>query len=229
MFASNNNDSLRQGEQFKTMQKMFNNVVKNIGKSKYVGIEGANGDDGKRKMEILVDQFKNTLNDYKVAYGKNLASSLSNNDVKKYYGNTIKAKGSDVIFYITTKGVKRKLEVPLMGKWGTTGQGGWDANTDAHECPRILENNTVESSIIDNWVDNGEDLKYKLRGEPLDGERYYFQKCPNGGAPWANGGVFITKDGTAGGPVAWYDHMGKRHDFKDNVTRDLAHNSCPYA
>jgi hypothetical protein len=234
MFASNNKGSLRQGEQFKTMQKMFNKAVKNIGKNNYIGIEGANGNDNdKTKMETLVDEFRRTLNNYKTAYGNHLNSSMSNNDVTKYYGNTIKAKDSDVIFYITTKGVMRKIGTGSGsapgGNWGLTGQRGWDAKTSAHECPMITENNIVESSIIDNWEVEGEDLKYKERSEPLGEKTHYFQKCPPpvGGAPWANGGVFITKDGTAGGPLAWYDHKGKKHDFKDNVTRSDAHNSCP--
>ena len=227
MFASNDNGSLRQGQQFKTMQKMFDNVVKNIGKSKYVGIEGANGDDDKTKMEVLVDEFKKTLIDYKSAYRRHLASSMANNDVKKYYGNTIKAEGSDEIFYITRKGVKRKLQAPPLGTWSETGQNGWNAITDSHKCPRILEENTVDPQVISKWEVEGEDLGYKKRDEPMDGELYYFQKCPSGGDKWADGGVFITKDGTAGGTLAWYDHKAKRHDFKDNVTRDLAHNSCP--
>lgn len=233
MFTSSNKASLKQGEQFKIMQTMFDKAVKNIGKSNYIGIEGAtsSGNDDKTKMETLIDDFRTTLDSYKIAYKKHLTSSMSDkNNIKKYYGNTIKAKGYNEIFYITTKGVKRKLEAPPTGDWSKSGQVGWDAYTDAHVCPRITEANQVDLEIINTWEVNGQPLRYHKNKNPQNSDdTHYFQKCPPpvGSAVWANGGVFITKEGTAGGPLAWYDHKGKKHDFKDGVTRDLAHNSCP--
>lgn len=231
MFTSSNKASLKQGEQFKIMQTMFDKAVKNIGKSNYIGIEGLGDNDDKTRMETLIDDFRKTLNSYKSAYRIHLRSAKEDkSNIKQYYGNTIKVKGADEIFYITTKGVKRKLEAPPTGDWSKSGQDGWNANTDSHECPRITENNQVESETLNKFEVNGQPLRVRRNTNPQNPEdTHYFQKCPppTGSAAWANGGVFITKDGTAGGPLAWYDHKGKKHKFKDGVTRELAHNSCP--
>jgi hypothetical protein len=233
MFTSKNKTSLKQGEQFKIMQQMFNKVVKNIGKNNYVGMEGAENMNANSKdttkMENLIDEFRKTLQEYREAYSIHLIGATNDpKNLLQYYNNTIKGSG-DEIFYITSRGIKRKLEVPPEGDWATTGQVGWKAVCQSHNCPLITPKNTVDDNILSKF-EEGQPLKYKRRDNPDSaGNTHYFQKCPPpaGPAAWTEGGVFIETDGTAGGPLAWIDHKGKKYHFKDGLNKEEAHNSCP--
>ena len=216
MFTPNYKTSLNQGKQFRTMKKMFNKAIKNIGKSNYVGIEGI--DDVETKMEVLTKSFRQTLGEYEEAFRIHLSGAANDErSIIKHYGKTLKSDGK--IYWITNKGIKRELKGPISDQNFTSD----DALTDAHFCPRKEDD---VNKIID-LFETGEPLKYVKTDEIYfaeTGKKYIWQKCDN---VWENGGYFIKESGQDNGQLAWYDYKGKKHLFKSGLSKDNVHNSCP--
>jgi len=223
MFTSKNKNSLRQGEQFKIMKKMFNKVVKNIGKSNYIGIEAADGD---TEMGLLIDEFNKTLEAYKIAYKKHLNDIGKDNDLSRYYNKTVMVNGDTELYYITDKGVKRRLAKPSLGKWAN-GENRFNKITDSHKCPSVGENK-ISRETLELFVKGGKDLKYFHNSNNILEDGYDWQKCDygNGSYKLVNGGVFIDKD-PVGGFLAWYDEKGVKHNFELNTQKKDVNNSFP--
>jgi len=221
MFTSNNKTSLNQGKQFITMQKMFNRVIKNIGKSNYVGIEGASGNDDPTKMDVLTTSFRNTLGEYEAAFTLHLAGAM--NDKKgifQYYDKTVKLENDDDVYWITNKGVKRKLTAPETIDTGNTVDDLVSKLVENHQCkqPRVINKQILE------LFTKGADLDFIRASDSAEtGNEYIWQKC---NSPWEHGGHFIQQDGVPS-QLGWYDWKGKKHLFKSGLTKDKVHNSFP--
>ena len=221
MFASNNKTSLNQGKQFRTMQKMFNKVIKNIGKSNYIGMEGLDHDE-ESKMDTLTKSFRNTLVEYEEAFRLHLSGALvDENNIFQYYGKTIKS--GDKLYWITNKGVKRELMVPEDDTYSIHTPEGRNKIAVAHGC-KLPDTTDIDSTTL-NLFELGQPLKFKQNTSlenAATGERYIWQKC---NSQWEIGGHFIKREGSE--ELGWYDWKGKKHLFKTGLLKENIHNSCP--
>ena len=221
MFASNNKTSLNQGKQFRTMQKMFNKVIKNIGRSNYIGMEGLDHDE-ESKMDTLTKSFRNTLVDYEEAFRLHLSGALvDENNIFQYYGKTIKA--GNKLYWITNKGVKRELMAPEEDTYSIHTPEGRKKIAVAHGC-KLPDTTEINSTIL-NLFELGQPLKFKQNTSlenGATGERYIWQKC---NSQWEIGGHFIKRAGSE--ELGWYDWKGKKHLFQTGLLKENIHNSCP--
>lgn len=217
MFLSKNKKSLRQGEQFNIMKKMFNQNIKHIGKNTYTGIvEGL--DDDKTSMEQLKEEFEKTLLDYEEVYKLHLTEKMSNDDKYKFIGKTVEWDGD--LYYITKKGIMRQLWVPprLDKDWPIDS----GKREMAHNCPRVMKPALRQEEK--NMFKIGQPLKAILDQNSTDGTGYTWQKCTD---PWHfNGAMFIKRRG-ANNDLAWIDDEGKKYNFKSNIDYNETHDTCP--
>lgn len=220
MFASNNKTSLNQGKQFRTMQKMFNKVIKNIGKSNYIGMEGLDHDE-ESKMDTLTKSFRNTLVEYEEAFRLHLSGALvDENNIFQYYGKTITS--GNKLYWITNKGVKRELMAPEEDTYSIHTPEGRNKIARAHVCK--LPDTDIEPNIL-NLFKDGQPLKFRQTTALENGGgvgRYIWQKC---NSQWEIGGQFIKRAGSE--ELGWYDWTGKKHLFKTGLLKENIHNSCP--
>jgi len=220
MFVSNNKTSLNQGKQFRTMQQMFNKVIKNIGKSNYIGMEGLDHDE-ESKMDSLTKSFRNTLVEYEESFRLHLAGAMSNeNNLVQYYGKTIASGGA--LYWITNNGVKRELKAPEDNTYSIHTPEGRKKTAIAHGCK--LSEDDLDIATL-NLFETGQPLKFKQNSslENAAGEgRYIWQKC---NSQWENGGHFIKREGSE--ELGWYDWKGTKHLFEPGLLKDNIHNSCP--
>jgi hypothetical protein len=203
MFQSRSKNSLRQGEQFNIMRKMYRENIKHIGKNKYVGIrEGVTTKD----MSQYEDEFEITLKEYEVEYQKQLKAG--GGDAAGYYGKTI-TYGGDV-YYVTKRGVLRKLMGSGVGKTP-------EQKIDDHLCPSQEETDELLSDDFN---------KLKI-GEPLkcddDTTNPECQKCRD---PHNNKAMFIRSTNPAG-DLYWINDFGKKQKFDRGVMEDKTDWTCP--
>ena len=214
MFASKNKTSLRQGEQFKIMKTMFNNNIKNIGKSGYIGlIEGINGDDKNRQtFDELKIEFETTLGNYEDAYKNHILklTNPSNINIQAHLNKVIKY--GNAVYYITPKGIIKHLEPP------DTGDDDMELTLLASKHGYFSSEDIVEISAEEY------NIFLKTIGRPLkailkDGE-YFYQKITD---VWNKQGSFIVK----GNQKAWVDDKGWRYKFKAGLREEDLNDSWP--
>tara|TARA_B100000795_G_scaffold267547_3_gene252605 strand:+ start:9927 stop:10988 length:1062 start_codon:yes stop_codon:yes gene_type:complete len=210
MFQSRNKNSLRQGEQFSEMRKMYKENIKHIGKNNYNGIK--EGLTSKEKMDGYNDDFEITLREYEVAYRKKI--ERNNVEISEYNGKTIEygETGAKEIYYVTKKGVVRKL----------SGNGTDRTNAQRiidHGCPDVSEDNKNISTEIFKKFTVGPDLKCN---DSVIGDNILCQKCQLD----TEISGFVKPTGSSG-DLYWVNDKGYRQKFKKGVYQSETHFTCP--